>query len=117
MIAKYNGKCDLTATSIVANQTEIAKFGTATVLAEYATQEAIDAWFAAQVEEIAAMMSETSQLRGREFDRNSNPLFTEFVANLERRRTSKFSVLKADADFVRNEHANVARRLEGQRNR
>lgn len=115
MIAKYNGKCDLTGTAIVAGQTEIAKFGHATVLAEYASQEAVDAWFASKVAEFESLARQIAEVTGSQtFVSNTT---TEFNESLARRRASRFSILKSDADWVRSEIARMERTLKAKRNR
>jgi hypothetical protein len=112
MIAKYAGKCDLTGTAIVAGQTEIAKFGSATVLAEYANQEAIDNWFASKSAEMEAISNEIAQITGREYS-----AFAYFSETLNRRRNDRFAILKSNAEWVRSEIAQQQRILETKRNR
>ena len=115
MIAKYAGKCDLTGTAILAGETEIEKFGPFTVLAGLGNQDAVNAYFANKIEEAAAILAETMQLRGREFDRNTNKFFQGFVEQVNARLSSKFFVLRGDAEWIRNEVAGMQRRLDDQR--
>lgn len=111
MIAKFNGKCDLTGAAIVAGQTEIAKYGNATVLTEYATKEAVEAWFAGQVAEYGRIIAELRTITGREYA-NAEQKFSEIVAN---RLNSKFFVLKQTADNVCADVAQMQRNLDAKR--
>lgn len=117
MIAQYDGKCGLTGNKIVAGETEIAKYGRVTVLAEYASDEAVNGWFDAQLEKAAEICSETARLLNREFDRSTFPSFVNFAESLERRRNGKFFSLPVESEWVRNEIAGMERRLEQRRNR
>lgn len=113
MIAKYAGKCDLTGTAIIAGQTEIAKFGNATVLAEYATQEAMDSWFASQAAEFETVATQIAAITGNsEYVSNA---VSRFTGDLERRRNDRFFVLKPVAEWVRSEIAQLGRILDRKR--
>jgi hypothetical protein len=111
MIAKYNGKCDLTGTKIIAGETEIAKYGRFTLLAEYATPEAIDAWFAAQIAEYTNIIAELRSITGREF---ANAV-SDFEATVQRRRSDKMSDLKFTAERTRGEVEQMQRNLNAKR--
>lgn len=111
MIAKYNGKCDLTGTTIIAGETEIARVGKFTVLAEYGSAEAVESWFASQTAQVKEIAAEMAELRGRK-----NTLATMFEESLERRRSGYMANIKLDAEWVRNEVSGMIRRLETLRN-
>lgn len=113
MIAKYNGKCDLTGTQIVAGETEIAKVGRFTLLAEYATSEAIDNWFATQIAEYTNIIAELRTLTGREFTNAES----DFAATVQRRRSDKMLDLKFVAENTRGEVAQMQRNLNAKRQR
>lgn len=115
MIAKYDGKCDLTGAPITAGVTEIGRIGRFTVLAEYASPEMVDAWFARQVDEAKAILTEIAELLGRNPETYAAKPLNDFAEALQRRRSSRFANLKFDAEWVRSEIAGFQRRLEAQR--
>lgn len=113
MIAKYAGKCDLTGTAIVAGVTEIEKYGRLTVLAGYATPEAIDGWFAAQTAEFNSIIAELRTVTGREFPDAE----TKFADRVNRQRSDKTLQLDFVARNTRDEVAQMQRNLDGKRSR
>lgn len=69
MIAKYDGKCQLTRQPIIAGKTQIERFAGSFLLAEYATTEAVQNYFAERIAEIVGMAAEIAELRGRDAEK------------------------------------------------
>lgn len=108
MIAQYNGKCALTGTKIIAGQTEIARVNRQTVLAEYGTQEAVDAWFAARVAEAYAIIDDMAQ-RGEINADHAKATFDREWRVWEPNANKAFVNFPSSADFILGKIAQLRR--------